>query len=175
MFALEIVKYKYSIELPLILRGSAPVMLLFFYMGIFLSKYSRDYSLWIPVALMIVGLITGLIQMDYIETYTDMPGQGQKITLFLFDVGFILLCMSKKCEYCYSNNWFNRFILFIGEMSFGIYFTHIYIIWFSDRIFPSLREDWVTLWISSLLITILIIHITKKLAPKFSLKYLGYR
>ena len=71
MFILEIVKYHYRIELPLIVRGSAPVMLLFFYIGIFLSKHSRDYSLWIPISMMIVGLIAGIIQMDYVESHTD--------------------------------------------------------------------------------------------------------
>lgn len=175
MLALEIVKYHYSVELPLIVRGSAPVMLLFFYMGIFISKHSRDYSLWIPIALMIVGLITGLMQMDYVESHTDMPGQGQKITLFLFDAGFILLCMSGKMESLYRDNVLTRTILYVGEISFGIYFTHVYLIFLINRMAPSLPGLWPVKWLLSIILTIAFIAFVKRLFPAIARRYLGYR
>lgn len=175
MLALEIARYRYNIELPLIVRGCAPILILFFYLGIYLSKNSRNYSLWIPITMMIVGLIAGLLQMDYIEANSTMPGQGQKITLFLFDTGFILLCMSKKVESCYRNNALTHPILYIGEISFGIYFTHVYLIFFFDRFFPALRHGWILLFLLSLIITMLFIDSVKRIAPQWSRRYLGYR
>lgn len=171
----EYVRFYEGTEIPLIVRGSFPVLLIFFYLGIFLSKHSRSYSLSIPIILMIAGLTLGLMQMEYIRDTFGISGQGQKITLYLFDVGFILLCMSKKCESAYSTNPINRLVLYIGEISFGIYFTHVYLIYIADHFFPTMRENWISLWLFSLILTMLIIMAVKKIAPLHAKKYLGYR
>lgn len=171
----EYTRFYLGVELPLLLRGSCPVLLIFFYIGIFLSRRSRNYSLWIPISLMVTGIILGLLQMQYIRETFAISAQGQKITLYLFDAGVILFCMSQKCESAYRANPINRLILYIGEISFGIYFTHVYLIYIADRFFPAMRENWIILWLFSLILTMLIIMAVKKIAPVYAKKYLGYR
>lgn len=172
---IEYVRFVNGHELPLIIRGAFPALLIFFYLGIFLRKHSREYSLWLPFTMIILGLIIGIVHMQYIRDTYGISAQGQKVSLYIFDVGFILLCMSKKVEMFYRNNWINRFILFIGEISFGIYFTHVYLIFLCDRYFPHLRDNWLSLWLTSMILTIGIIMATKKIAPAYAKKYLGYR
>lgn len=172
---IEYVRFVNGHELPLIIRGAFPALLIFFCLGIFLRKHSREYSLWLPFTMIILGLIIGIVHMQYIRDTYGISAQGQKVSLYIFDVGFILLCMSKKVEMFYRNNWINRFILFIGEISFGIYFTHVYLIFLCDRYFPHLRDNWLSLWLTSMILTIGIIMATKKIAPAYAKKYLGYR
>ncbi len=173
--AFEYVRFHHGMELPLIIYGSFPPLLLFFYLGIYLTHHTRDYSLLLPVGMIIIGILLGLLHMQYIKDTFGMSAPGQKISLYLFDAGVIMLCMSKRAEQLYRDNIFTRMILFVGEISFGIYFTHMYLIFLADRFLPHLHDSWLALWIFSILLTIGIVVITKKIAPTFSRKYLGYR
>lgn len=172
---LDYIRFVMGIELPLIVRGAFPPLLIFFYLGIYLSKHTRDYTLQLPIIMIIIGLILGMIHMQYLRFNYGIVATGQKFSLYLFDLGIILLCMSKKCESLYKTNLLTRIILYIGEISFGIYFTHVYLIYITDRFFPWMRELWIVLWFISLLLTIGIIEICKKISPTLSRKFLGYR
>lgn len=171
---IEYLRYPLDIELPYIIRGAFPPLLIFFYLGIYLSKHSRDYYLSLPIIMIVIGLILGIIQMQYIRINYEESGTGQKLFLYLYDIGIILLCMSRKCESLYKSNIITRLILYIGEISFGIYFTHVYLIFIVDRFF-HVCGSWFLLWGTSLLFTIGIIVICKKIVPVFSRKYFGYR
>lgn len=172
---LEYIRFINGVELPLIVRGAFPPLLIFYYLGIYLAKHSRAYPLYIPLSMIIVGLIIGLLHMQFLRSNYGIAGDGQKISLYLFDIGVILLCLSKKIETSYKGNFLNRIILYVGEISFGIYFTHVYIIYIADRFIPWMRESWILLWIFSIVLTIIIIIILKKFAPVSSRKYFGYR
>lgn len=176
-FVVEYIRFVQGIEVPLIIRGSFPPLLIFFYSGVYLSKHSRNYSLLFPIGMIAIGLILGILHMQYISIHYGFGElrTGQKLSLYIFDAGVILLCMSKKCESLYRTNTLSRIILYIGEISFGIYFTHVYIIFIANRFFPSVHEYWIILWLFSLLLTIGIINICKKISPILSKKYLGYR
>lgn len=172
---MEYVRFILGKEMPLIVRGSFPILLLFFYTGIYLSKSKRDYSLLLPVIMMIIGIASGMLQMEWIRDQYGVSAQGQKITLYIFDIGFILLCMSHKVELLYRNNRLTRLILYIGEISFGIYFTHVYLILIANRFLPFVNGNWAFLWGVSLLLTIAAIALVKRIAPVWSRRYLGYR
>lgn len=173
--AIEYVRFHHGVELPLIVKGSFPPLLLFFYLGIFLTRHTRDYSLLLPVGMIVIGMLLGLLHLQYIEDAFGVSVTGQKISLYIFDAGVIMLCMSRKAEQLYRNNIVTRMILFVGEISFGIYLTHMYLISIADTFLPNLRDSWAALWIFSTSLTIGVIVITKRIAPAFSLKYLGYR
>jgi len=175
MLIIEVVRYEYGRELPLIVRGAFPPLLIFFYLGIFFSKHNRDYSICYPMLLIIGGLILGILQMEYLYNRYGIVATGQKTFLYLFDTGCILLCLSKKIENLYIDSWLNRLFLRIGEISFGIYFTHVYLIWIIERWVPQLKDNWFILWFATVCITILVIQLIKRVAPSLSLKYLGYR
>lgn len=171
----EYIRFVQGIKLPLTVYCSLPMLLIFFYVGIYLNNHSRNYSLWLPVSLMILGLGLGLLHMQYIRDTFGVSAQGQKSSLYVFDIGFLLFCMSKKCENLYKSNLITRLILYIGEISFGIYFTHIYVIWIVDHYITSLKGNWILLWLFCVLVTVVIINFIKYLMPNFSKKYLGYR
>lgn len=173
--AFEYVRFSNGIELPLIVYGSFPPLLIFFYLGIYLTRHSRDYSLWLPLGLIIIGIILGLLHMDYVQDTFGVSAPGQKTSLYVFDIGCILLCMSRKSEMAFSDNSFTRKIIYIGEISFGIYLTHMYLVFIADRFLPSMRENWIGLWSLSIVLTIGIIEICKKISPALSRRYLGYR
>lgn len=173
--ALEYIRFVHGRELPLIVRGSFPGALIFFYIGIYLSKHRRDYSLWLPVVLIVAGLCLGLLQMEYVRNHYGISAHGQKTMLFLFEAGVILLCMSEKCEKMFRLNPATRPLLYIGEISFGIYFTHVYLIELVMRFAPQWHEQWALLWLLSVVLTVAIIATVKRIAPNAARKYLGYR
>lgn len=127
------------------------------------------------MTMMIVGLIMGLLQMEYVRVNYDIPAQGQKITLYLFEAGLILFCLSPRVESLFKKNFVTCIILYIGEISLGIYFTHVYLIWIVERLFPQIRESWLIMWLFSILLTIGLVIAVKRVSPSFAKKYLGYR
>lgn len=172
---LEYLRFILGYNIPLIIRGSFLKLLLFFYLGIYLSKTNREYSLTWPLVMIAIGIILGLIQMEWILREYGISAHGQKLGLYIFDIGFILICMSKKVEKMYKSNCVTKLILKTGEISFGIYFTHIYVIFIADHYYPSLRLHWIILWGISIIVTVGIILAVKKIAPNWSHRFLGYR
>lgn len=150
-------------------------MLLYFYLGIYFGKHSRNYSLIIPITMMMAGMILGVNQMQWIETHSSIPGEGQKLSMYLFNAGAILFFLSAKIEKLFRENMLTRVVLYIGDISFGIYFTHVYLIWMLDSHYSSLRHHWVGLWMISLILTVIIIAGVKYCFPKFAKTFLGYR
>lgn len=173
--AVEYIRYVRGVELPLIVRGSFPPAILFFFIGIYLSKRRRDYSLWWPAGLIVAGLGLGLLQMEWVREHLGPSAHGQKTMLYIFEIGVILLCMSEKCEKLFSVNRYTRAVLYIGEISFGIYFTLVYLIWLIERFLPQMCEQWALLWLLSVVLTIAFIAAIKRIAPQAARKYLGYR
>lgn len=171
---IEFVRFIAGIELPLNIRGSFPPLLIFFYLGIFLSKHGRNYSLWLPAAMIVVGMAVGMLQTGYLYQL-DVAYYGQKVSLYLFDAGMILLLMSSKIESNYRSNAFTRPILLCGEISFGIYFLHIYVIRYLNAYMPSLLNDWLLSTLLTLIITTAIILPIRRLWPQKAEKYLGFR
>ena len=172
---LDYIRFAKGIDLKLIIRGSFPPLLIFFYIGIFLSRRNRNYSLLIPIIMIVIGLIAGMMQTEFIREHYGISGGGQKVSLYLFDVGFILFCLSQKVEKSFRENRFTKILLYIGEISFGIYFTHPFMIRIVRSYIPLLQNQWIIPWLMSVLLTILFIAGIKKIVPEFSRKYLGYR
>jgi len=171
-----IVTYMLQIEgksFPLIMyAGPFVLWILFFMMGIWYSTQSRNYSLILPILIVLVGLVASVIESKY---YLSMHGSGMgiKFSSFVFSAGMIMLLFSEKVEKLYSNNALTRVILYIGEISFGIYLIHMYV-----RIAVGFAHinSWFIEWALTLGITVGIIVITKRLLPgAFTRKYLGFR
>lgn len=162
-------------EFPLIISGSFFKLSIFFFIGIYLARHSRDYSLWIPIAMIITGYLLGIAEMHGVYELHKTTQVGQKVSLYLYDAGIILLTMSSKIERLYRENMFTSMVLYIGEISFGVYFTHVYFIFMANYFFPSIRGNWFLFWAFSLITTITFIAIVKRLSPSLSRRYLGYR
>ena len=171
----EYVRFYGGIDLPLIVYGSFPPVLIFYFLGIYFSRRLRSYSLWLPATLIAVGFVCGILHMQFLRSNLGIQGDGQKLSLYLFDAGIILLCLSERVEKWYRDNRFTRVVLYVGVISFGIYFTHVYLIFIISRLAPQLRNSWLLMWLLSILLTIAFIAGVKRVIPVYARRYLGYR
>ncbi len=158
---------------PLIIyAGPFPLWIVFFFMGIYFSRHSRNYRMIWPLIVIIIGFVLQILEYKY---WLDR-GQvalGIKLSSFIFSFGVMWLLFSRKVESKYTDNILIKSINWIGGISFGIYLLHCYMIMVTDRLFPGI--SWAFKWLFVLSLTILIIWISKLIFPKISNKYLGFR
>lgn len=171
----EYLKLHMGIHFPRIISGSILTLLMYFIIGFYLQKHSRDYSLCFPTVLIVLGLVCGLLHSYYLYNSKGVLLLGQKSSNFIYNTGVILLFFSSKMQNKFRDNTFSSFILFIGEISFGIYFTHILIIELFKYYFPEITSEWTIFCFFTLLITSVFVVAIKKLTPTMSRKLLGYR
>lgn len=159
---------------PLVVyAGPFMLWVVFFMLGVYFSSHSRNYSLPIPAVVTIVGLIASIFETCY-YLGLDGSGVGIKLSSFIYSAGIILLLFSEKAERAFRMNPITRLVLYIGEISFAVYFAHVYVIMIV-RHFTG-REFWILNWTLVLTITVLLIALCKKILPeKFSRKYLAIR
>lgn len=172
-----IVTYMLQVEgysFPLIIyAGPFPLWIIFFVMGVALSQTTRDYSITPAFILIIIGLIGSMVSTTY---YLQLHGSGLgiKLSSFVYSAGVILLLISHKVERLFRRNRIADAILYIGEISFAIYFAHVYFCFLRSHIWSS--GIWIIDWIGVLLLTIILITVLKAILPaKIARKYLGIR
>lgn len=157
----------------LIYAGPFFLWIIFFMMGIWYSKHNRSYNL-IPAWIMtVLGYLCSILESIH---YLSLNGNGVgiKLSSFIYSAGIIMILFSLNTEKRYRENRFTRQILYIGEVSFGIYFIHMYVYTILQQLTGT--TDWIIGWSVTLIISCLCIAITKKFLPaKFSKKYLGFR
>ena len=161
-------------SLPLIVYAGPFVLWIIFYMlGIWFSTHTRYYSLWPVWIITIIGLVASVIETKY---YLPIHGGGLgiKISSFVFSAGIIMLLYSEKAEKLFRINRLNKTLVFIGEISFGVYLLHIYVCVLMTRLCPT--QIWIINWTTTVVITIILIMVAKKILPqRFATKYLGFR
>lgn len=162
-----------DLNLPLLIyAGPFPLWIVFFFMGVFFSNCKRDYGIFLPIIVTIVGLVSQIVEYDY---WLEMGkvALGIKLSSFIFSFGVIWLLFSEKMETMYTDNLIIRCVNWIGSISFGVYLLHCYLIIVANRLFPGI--GWIEKWTLVLSMTILLIWIARSIFPKFSVKYLGFR
>lgn len=165
-----------GMQLPLLIYAAPfPLWIIFFFMGIYFSKHSRNYKIILPFGLILTGMALQIFEYKF---WIDRGvfTLGQTLASFIFSAGVIWFFFSKKAESTYSlftKNAIVNAVNWIGGISFGIYLLHIYIVLATHHLFPNF--NWVETWTIVLCITILLIWIAKSLLPNFSAKYLGFR
>lgn len=175
MFIIEYFKFSSGLHLPRIISGSVLTLLFYFSLGYYISKLSRNYTLFYPLVLIIIGLSLCFMHTKYIYNVTNSIYVGQKASLLIYNMGIILLLFSSKLETLFSYNIITRLIIFIGEISFGIYFTHVFVLDLMRYYFPQIQLHWAIFWTFTLIFTIGFVVLVKNIAPDMSKKYLGFR
>ena len=159
--------------IPLILyAGPLPCWLMFFVLGVMIGhKPERNYSIFLPMVITILGFILSVIETDYLLDHYD-KGVGIKPSSFIYSAGMIFLLFSNKVENLIRRTGaIYRFIIWIGSLSFGIYLTHCYFISFCVRRLSI--DSWLLQWSLALSLTVVFILIIRKLLPTKYHKYLG--
>lgn len=162
-----------GLNLPLLIyAGPFPLWIVFFFMGVFFSNRDRNYSLWGPIMVCLLGFILQIVEYKF---WLDKGAiaLGIKLSSFIFSFGVVWLLFNKRVEKIHTENIIVRYIDWIGGISFGIYLLHCYMIVAINKILPGIT--WIEKWTLVLAVTILVIWIMKRLLPKLSAKYLGFR
>lgn len=164
-----ILKTHYLIPLSLIAyAGPLPCWLMFFMLGVALGQSpNRNYSRLLPVIICVAGYILSVVS----SLYTDV-GEGIKPTSFVFSFGMILLLFNAKTErsLTITNKFFKAFV-WIGNVSFTIYLTHMYIVWFVVE--QCTIESWCLRVMVTLSLTCLLIIVLTKVISRQLHKYFG--
>lgn len=151
-------------SLPLIAyAGPFFVWIFYFTLGIVISGTKRDYSIFIPVLLIVLGIVLQYFEAETLFELTK-GAYGQKMSAIISNTGMILLMFSVRIELQYNHGrpWLRMFE-FIGKHSFGIYLAHIYMLQLVSHFF--ILNNWIVKWISVLLLTIFAILLAKKILP----------
>lgn len=168
-----------GVSLPLIFRaGVLPCWIMFFVLGVALGqRENRNYKILFPLILTLVGFVYSVCESSYLYEHFA-TGVGIKPSAFIFSFGVVLLFFSAKTEKVISRGGvFYKAIVFVGNLSFGIYLTHCYMLQLVDRLNI---ESWSVRFFLTISITMFFIAILRSqylqlrlLLPVKVQKYLG--
>ena len=173
MICVAVVSYTSITKLPLIVfAGPVIVWLIFFWLGVYISRSSRDYDIrWILIG-GIISFVLMVIETKFRHESTG-GGYGIKPSSFVFSFLMILLLFSKQIEMQYkSGNFINKILIVMGNYSFSIYLIHCFVIILAFH-FVSVPV-WIVRWVIVVVITMLIIYLARKVLPKKYLKIIGF-
>ena len=162
-------------HLPLIIyAGCCLLWLMFFVVGCALSSIDRNYSLKMPVILLIAGFVlSSLESYCYLSNYR--LGFGIKPSSFVLSLGAILLLMSKKVENYYNihKNLYTRALEYIGGVSFVMYLIHNYVIGWILPHTGMLNNIWLVRWLIVVVVSLFSVLSMKRIIPHKCKYYLG--
>ena len=163
-----------SNKLPLIVyAGPFTTWLVFFYVGVILSKSERTYNIRRYFCLLPVSVIAMMVEA-YLLDMNGQNGAGLKPTAYIFSLLMILILFSKQVQELYNeNNTLNQIISYIGRISFGVYLIHCIVLMILSHIINT--NVWVVRWFLAATISILIIMISRRFMPERVNKYIGFK
>lgn len=167
----NIIIYRFSLYDYIFSLGPFPAWILYYMLGIWLSKQNLNYSPTTPIIIAIT-----ILTLAYINESLNLDfGLWEYVRhMCILPTAIIFIIFSKKTEFCYRTTTASRPIERIGKMSFGIYLIHFYIIWF---ILDYINfESWIPKWTVTLLLSIIFIQFVKLITPrKIATNLLGFR
>lgn len=161
-------------DLPdLLAAGPFPVYGFFFVLGVWLSHRPRTYR-FVPLCLLLLPALWWM----YVETqwFMSFPGKGVgiKLSAFLYAALVILILFSRRLQDVYAGRGFIfRVVQWVGSVSFGVYLVHIHAISLVVNLFGL--DGWLAKWMGATLLTLAFIAAVKRVMPRFSAKWLGFR
>lgn len=153
--------------------GPFTTWLVFFYMGVILSKSGRTYNIGLYFCLLPISIIAMMAEA-YLLDINAKSGAGLKPTVYIYSLLIILILFSKKVQDLYNErNRLNKIISHIGKISFGIYLIHCIVLMILGQIINT--NAWVIKWILVATISIFIIVISRRFLPDRVNKYIGFK
>lgn len=161
-------------ELPLVVyAGPFPVYGFFFVLGIWLSRRPRTYRLFPLFVLLLLSLVLAMWETKWQMSFHG-KGIGIKPSAYLYSTFAVLILFSRRLQDAYTEkSQIARFLQWVGGMSFGVYLSHIYFIGLAVRLVPT--DSWILKWLVATFLTLAFIAAVKRVAPRFSAKWLGFR
>ena len=173
LICVAVISYTSITRFPLIVSaGPVIVWLIFFWIGVFLSRRERDYKIGKIFIGVLLSFVLMLIETKYRHEATG-GGYGIKPSSFIFSFLMILLLFSKRIEHKYvKDNVINKALIVVGDYSFSIYLIHCFVI---TIVFHFVTiSNWIVRWTIVVAITMLFICLVRKVLPNKCLKIIGF-
>ena len=173
LICVAVISYTSITRFPLIVfAGPIIVWLIFFWIGVFLSRRERDYKIGKIFIGVLLSYVLMLIETKYRHEATG-GGYGIKPSSFIFSFLMILLLFSKRIEHKYvKDKVINKALIVVGDYSFSIYLIHCFVI---TIVFHFVTiSNWIVRWTIVVAITMLFICLVRKVLPNKCLKIIGF-
>lgn len=139
----------------------------YYALGIYLSKNDRNYSLTIPIIILITGYIA-----QFAETYFFGIGIDLPVSIVIYSCGMILVLFSKQTESLLNKisahlGW----LAAIGRYSFVIYLIHLYVLMVFNHFVDT--RVWVISWTGVSILSYISVWVLDKILPSNYKRYFG--
>lgn len=156
-----------GMQLPLIIyAGPFITWFVFFMLGVYYSSERINYTVKQSIAVIVFGFA-----LECIETLT-MGGYGIKLSAFIYSIGVIMLILSPKVKVAYKSNKLTQIIAYIGNISFGVYLIHCFVI--KGINYSLSTHSWALSWLLAVILTSIVVAVARKILPHGLNKYLGF-
>ena len=159
----------------LVTVGSFPVWLVYPALGYYIRKKGTNYQLWPWVIVTIIGIVACTIETKLLYPLHSSGIGATKLSAILYSCGLIMVIFNDDVKGFfenYSQSKLYKALLYIGEISFGIYLTHKY---FLDYLVSRIVDDMLIRAAITTILTIIFISLVKIIIPKFANNYLGFK
>lgn len=142
-------------------------------LGYYISKNGRKYRVYPWLIIMFISLICCIFESKWLYSFHGGGVGATKLSSLFFSASAIFVLLSEKAQkkLDFNTHWYKS-LVYIGEISFGIYLIHKY---FLDFLIAPMVKDTLIRTLLTLVLSITFIAIIKKIMPKFASRYLGFR
>ncbi len=136
----------------------------FFGLGCYLRKIDREYSLAVPIAFVIIGVVLQYAECRWLNSFSG-GGFGIKMSAWVYSIAVILLLFSARLERAYKGNAVGRFVEYVGSVSFAVYLYHLLVLIVLARLGVG-GLPWIGRWAALMLATLGFVEASKRILPK---------
>lgn len=161
-----------GMQLPLIIyAGPFITWFVFFMLGVYYSSEKINYTVKQAIAVIIFGFGLECIETYWLNTNYG-GGYGIKLSAFIYSIGIVMLILSPKVKAAYKSNKITSIVAYIGNISFGVYLIHCFIIMGVNYLLPT--HSWVLSWLLTVILASILVASARKILPCGLNKYLGF-
>lgn len=161
-----------GMQLPLIIyAGPFITWFVFFMLGVYYSSERINYTVKQVIAVIVFGFALECIETYWLNTNYG-GGYGIKLSAFIYSIGVIMLILSPKVKAAYKSNKLTSIVAYIGNISFGVYLIHCFVIKGVNYLLPT--HSWALSWLLAVILTSIVVTAARKILPLRLNKYLGF-
>lgn len=151
--------------------GPLPMWIVFFVLGGFLRTAPDFFKTKILYFASFVSLFVILMETKFLNSF-GCPGLGQKLSSHVFSFCVITILFSPSFQKNYKRTILSRFLEIVGNLSFGIYLIHNYLVFFVRRF--TKVDNWMLTWFIVLCTSMILILICQKILPPKWKRWIGF-
>ena len=153
--------------------GLFPIWLVYPALGYYICKKGRDYKLWLWIVVLFGSLAACVLESKALYMPYRQGLGATKLSAVIFSCAAIMVLFNSKIENALTgSNIIFKVVLYLGEISFGIYLIHKY---FLDFLITPFVNDTIVRTILTLALSTAFICFIKLLIPRVANKFLGFK